>query len=78
MGAISSRCHDWPESRHGPFQPSADPTDSAGAGLRAFLEARRAGQKAKPPLEARVLQSVMDASEVPYRCAADLHLLCPD
>jgi hypothetical protein len=35
------------------------------AELREWLEARRAG---RPPLEARVLQGILDASEVPYRC----------
>lgn len=35
------------------------------AELRVWLEARRAG---RPPLEARVLQGILDASEVPYRC----------
>lgn len=34
------------------------------AGVRAWLEARRA---AKAPIEARILQGILDASEVPYR-----------
>lgn len=46
--------------------PRASDLASAVPGMRAWLEARRA---AKPPVEARILQGILDASEVPYRWA---------